>query len=419
MKHKKLTIVLVAIISIIVCLSIFIMIWFWGDVYEDFSDFSESAEIPGLDDGAVPQGIGNYKTSYVTADQSGNAANASQQYLLISAYMKSGPSRIYVTGVRSGYVGYVTLKNTDGSDYTGHCGGIATNCVSGNPNGSVWIVSDNTVYVIRRTQENKQDNSFGDLNIAEEIVKRAQLGDGQNVMQFSASFDANCNASFCYFYDDPSGTSNDRLYVGEFYREGNYETDTLHHVTTKSGAQNRAFVYEYSIDTNSSNKYGLNLITSSQVAQENKVPKINYIYSIPDKIQGFARLTGTSGNSGTGKLVLSESWGLSNSKLYYYDWSKIYTSTNRESYSALNENKQSFAYKGVFYDQGVQYTDPSLYVYFIDDSALVREYSIPCMSEGLCAAGDRIYVLFESGSYKYSKFVRQQLKNVYSFVPRQ
>ena len=432
MKHKKLYITLIAIFSVFVCLGTFILIWFWGDNYRDFEEFTESAAIPGLSDGAVPQGIANYTTSVY--DDDNNPTEDMQEYLFISAYMKEGPSRIYVTGTRTGYIGYVTLQNVDGSGYTGHCGGIATSCTKDSSYGTLWVTSDSTVYCAKSSDANTYKN------IAEEVILKAKLSgvpsaDGadatEKVIKFTASFEANCNASFCFFYDsdgDPTQYSStyDKFYVGEFYREGNYETDKSHHVTTKNGTQNRAFIYEYSISTSS--EYGLTKLTSNNLSPENRVPEVKFIYSIPDKIQGMARIfDSTSSNSTTtGKLVLSQSWGLANSTLYYYDWSKIRNSSNSASYGTLVKNVNSdgketaagFEYKGVLTDQGNRYyTNPT--VYFVDDSSLEREYSIPCMSEGLCTSGDKVYVLFESASYKYKTFVRQQLRNVYYFIPRQ
>lgn len=429
MKHKKLFIALIAIFSVVVCLGTFIMIWFWGDEYDDFSDFAESAPIPGLDEGAVPQGIANYITSVY--DESGEALDELQEYLFISAYMKEGPSRIYVTGLRTGYVGYVTLQNTDGSDYTGHCGGIATSSVRNYTSGCLWITSESTVYCAKAGSKDY-------MNIGEEIIAKAKLydtpneaGEAQNVIKFTSSFEANCKASFCFYFDydgDPTtySSSYDKFYVGEFYRpdDSDNETDAGHHVTTKNGAQNKAFVYEYSL--NSSSEYGLTKLSSSQIPAEYQVPKIQYVYSIPDKIQGFARIADSSdAGSARGKLVLSQSWGLDNSTLYYYDWSKIRTN-NSAPYGSLVKNvnaegQQSAAgleYKGVRTTQNNKYYENPT-VYFVDDSSLVRKYSVPSMSEGLCANGNKIYVLFESASYKYSLFVRQQLRNVYVFIPRQ
>lgn len=422
MKHRKLFITLIAIFSFFVCLGTFIMIWFWGDTYKDFGDFIQSAEIPGLDDDAVPQGIANYRS--VIYDEAGKATSNYQDYLFVSAYMKDNkPSRIYVTGTKTGYIGYVTVKNEDGSDYNGHCGGIATSCVRKSTSGMLWITSDDTVFCAKRSSD-----EYG--NIAEEIIAKAKLSkdsNAENTIAFTSSFNANCNASFCFYYDsdgnpDTFSASGDKLYVGEFYRKDNYETDPLHHVTTKNGTQNRAFVYEYTMNTSS--KYGLSTLSANNIPEENRVPKIQYIYSIPDKIQGFARIKDTSASSATnsGKLVLSQSWGLPNSTLYCYDWIDI--RSNYASYSSLvkrnvdgKEVASEFKYEGVKTTYGNDYYENPT-VYFVDDSSLVRKYSVPSMSEGLCASGDRVFVLFESASYKYRTFVRQQLRNIYSFIPR-
>lgn len=408
MKKRKLVIAGISIFSVVVLLAIFVLIWFWGDTYKDFTDFNESVEIPGLDEGAVPQGMSNYTTGYTYTDENGKEASSIQEYIFISAYMKEGPSRLYVTGRRTGYVGYVTLKNEDGTDYYGHAGGVATNCKASEKNGTLWVVSDGTVYCAKRSSDRY-------TNIAEEVIARAAKTDGENVIQFTASFKANNEASFCFFYDDGTASvTNDKLYVGEFYREQNYPTNELHHITTGNGVMQYAYVYEYTSNTSADNEYGLAKITATDVAEENRVPRINNIYSIPAQIQGFAR-------TANGSLVLSQSYGLPNSHLYYYNWSDITSASNRSRYTALTG--ENFAYEGVYYNprgnqDPVQYTDSSLYVYFIDGTKVLRDYSIPAMSEGLCVNNDRVYVLFESGCYKYKMFVRQQLKHVYYFVPR-
>lgn len=425
MKHKKLFITLIALFSFAVCLGTFIIIWFWGDQYADFSDFMESAPIPGLDEGAVPQGLCNYTTDQY--DETGEKTGKLQEYYFISAYMKEGCSRIYVTASKTGYVGYVILKNTDGSDFTGHCGGIATSSCMDYTSGTLWIASDGKVYCAKRSSDSYR-------NIAEEVIAKAKLyntpdedGHAQNIISFKSSFEANCNADFCFYYDsdgDPTkyNSTNDKLYVGEFYRPKSSETDSRHHVTTKSGVQNKAFVYEYAID-GSNGKYGLKTLTNTNLSEDMRVPKIQYIFSVPEKIQGFARIHDSSSNSTSkGKLVLSQSWGLSNSTIYLYDWEKI--RSNSASYGSLiknvdedgNETAAGLEYKGVFTQNGAKfYENPT--VYFVDESSLEREYSIPSMSEGLCANGNKVFVLFESASYKYRAFVRQQLDNLYYFIP--
>lgn len=415
MKHKKLFITAIVIFSVVVFLAILTVLWYWGDSYADFVDFTSSAEIPGLKDGAVPQGMANYTTTYTDE----NGKELKQEYLFISAYMKNGPSRLYVTGTRTGYVGYVTLKNEDGTDYYGHAGGVATSCnnsdSSGNKtvekNGTLWVVSDGTVYCAKRSSPDYD-------NIAEEVITKAALKDGEQSIKFTASFKAYNGASFCYFYEDgTTSVSNDKLYVGEFYREGDkrYSTDTNHHITTNSGKEQHAYVYEYTSSTSSSNKYGVITQTDTYIMNENNtlvrndVPKIQNIYSIPAKIQGFAR-------TNNGSLILSESYGLANSHLYYFNWSEVFASSNRTSFRTLTGT--NFEYEGYYTQHSNKYTVDNLNVYFIDESKLVRNYSIPSMSEGLCASGDRVYVLFESGCYKYKTFVRQRITDVHYFTPR-
>lgn len=421
MKHKKLFITLTVIFSILLALSIFIMIWFWGDRYDDFKDFRSEVPITGLKDGACPQGITVYKADTVKEkDENGKDTDVEvikkQNYFFITAYFKDKASRIYVVGEETGDEGYVTLKNVDGTDHTGHVGGIATN------GRFVWVCSGSTIYVAKHNTENND-------NVAIDLIKAAKE---KGSIQFTSTFNANCNAAFLYYYDAddaaPSApSSSDYLYVGEFYREGNYETNEKHHLTTKNGETNRAWAYEYQVSTSktdaSASKYGL--ATCDGVDEEGiKVPKIQKVFSLPDKIQGFARTANG--------IVLSESYGLDNSHIYYYsfNWgdnsnleknSRVrYIDIEKDNADKSKIYKEGLEYAGAMKSSGAPYFDKStsLYLYYIDSSTMLNDYSIPSMSEGLCRTGDRIYVLFESGAKKYNTFVRQVLTNVYSFIPR-
>lgn len=397
MKHKRLIIPLTAICSVIVMLAVFLMVWFFGDRYGDFDDnFTAEFSIPGLEDGAVPQGMGNCSAEYVE-ESVGTPVKKSQQYFFITAYMVDGsPSRIYVTGEDTGYVGYVTMKNVDGSDYTGHCGGIATN-------GSyLWVTGESTVYVARSSS-----SDYG--NVAAELIAKAGLasGDGKKSVKFTSSFKANCGADFCYYYDNPDYTSvsYDRLYVGEFYRKGNWDTDESHRITTPNGYENTALVYEYNVST--AEPYGLVALSDSNLLNESKVPKIQKAVSIPEKIQGFARVGGA--------FALSQSYGLANSHVYVYDWKKTIDNANSKNFSELSG--KNFPYEGITTTSGTPYTVKDMRVYFADcknGELLLKDYEIPSMSEGLCTVGNKVYVLFESAGKKYRTFVRERVKNVYS-----
>ncbi|MDE6868225.1 MAG: hypothetical protein K2J83_03675 [Clostridia bacterium] len=416
MKHKKLFISLTAVISFFVALSIFLGVWFLADTYESFAkSFSKEFAIPGLDEGAVPQGMGNCEFAYDLKDEDGVIISKKQQYFFISAYMvDKSPSRIYVTGAVTGYVGYVTMKNLDGTDYTGHCGGIAAN-----GNGStVWVTGENTVYVAKSSLYEGNEYAYTVQEILDKALGKVTDGDGNTdrAIHFTSAFDANCSASFCYYYDDPnSGSlSADKLYVGEFYRKGNYKTDESHHLTTPKGYKNHAFMYEYQVSSDSTAEYGLSTLNSTNYATvDNDVPRIYKIYSIPELVQGVA----VAGSN----IVLSQSYGLANSEITLYDNTKV-------NASAVNyvDKCKPFAYNGVYETNGgvqTQYYDnsTSLKLYYVDkndNEMLKTNYSIPSMSEGLCSvattSNTRVYVLFESSGKKYRLFVRERLSDVYS-----
>ena len=318
MKHKKIFISLVAVATVAIFFAVFLMIWFFGDRYEDFADnFRQEFEIAGLKDGATPQGITAFTANYDDTDADGKPVTRSQQYFFVSAYMKDGsPSRIYVTGDKTGYVGYVTMKTQEGEDFYGHCGGIATN------GGTLWITGENKVHVAKASKE----YSDARKNITREIVERAASADPeQKYVTFTAEFNANCNASYIYYFDDPRYTSQtyDRLYVGEFYRAGNYKTDEKHKLTTPAGYKNNAFMYEYNVSSSSDNKYGLVTIDNDELDEENKVPRIQRIFSLPEKIQGVAFSGRTGYGSNDGLLVLSQSYALANSHLLCFDYKTV------------------------------------------------------------------------------------------------
>ena len=430
MKHKKLFISLTAVLAVLVFFGIFLLTWFVGDDYPGFKKFTKEFAIEGLDDGAIPQGLTAYYGQYKAGtDENGKDINKYQQYFLTSAYMKDGsPSRIYVTGTVTGYMGYVTMLNTDGTPHMGHVGGIATNA------STLWVTYGDSILVAKASSKDYS-------NILAEIVAKAtinsDLGEGEEfqTIQFTASFKANCRASYLYYYHDPrySNESYDRLYVGEFYRKGNYETAASHRLETPNGYKNTSFMYDYRADSTSGNKYGLYLIDSSNNNQNlsENVPKIQKIYSMPEKIQGLAFSGRSTYGTTTGTMVLSQSYGLSNSHLLCFDWSKV--NAKSKKYTELSGGV-SFEYDGVYTVGGGKkspYTDSSLYVYYADmnDSDMyLGDYSIPSMSEGMCTVTlsgynkptqERIYVLFESGSKKYNLFTRESIKHVYSFIPKE
>ncbi len=317
--HKKRILIPAIILSILLAFSAFLMVWYLADNYDDFDAyFTEEFEIPGLDDGFIPQGLGSY---------------ADDNTFFVSGYMnKGGASRIYV--VKDGTsLGYITVNYADGDIYDGHACGVATD------GETFWLVSEQTVFELEY----------------DEVVNNASEEGGNVTM--TDSWDPYCNADFCY-------VSGNYLYVGEFYREGNYETDESHRFETDAGDSNTAIIVRFEI--------------GSQTPYD--------AYSITERIQGMAVST-----DGT-KMALSQSYGLSDSHILIYDLDKADTDSSK-----------------------LKLGETTVDVKYLDSLALIEDYAIPSMSEGMCTVGDKVYVLFESASDKYKLFVRERLYNVYSF----
>ncbi|MCD7728466.1 MAG: hypothetical protein LUI60_00950 [Clostridia bacterium] len=333
-KHLKLCVALIVVAAVLMSLIFFLLYWFFGDRYEDFEEFNKEFAIPGLNEGFIPQGLGNYTDE--------GSSSASDTVFFVSGYMnKGGASRIYV--IEGGETtGYVTVMLDEETVYEGHGSGIASN------GSKIWLCSENTVYAL----------SYDD------VLEAAKENGPVTV---SATFDAYCEASFCYF-------DGSYLYVGEFYRDGNYETEEEHHITTTAGDENKAIIIQFTV--------GSSTLTPRRA------------YSITERIQGMAI---TENSSGTTYITLSQSYGLSNSHLLSYKFS---TSTvNSSSVTYYNTDRTS---------------SRSLTTYELDSSCLVNDYEIPSMSEGLCTVNKKVYVLFESAGAKYKMFVRERLSDVYS-----
>ena len=213
--NKKLLISLTAIFSVFVIIAVFLMIWFWGDRYGDFRELKQEFDIPDLEGGGSPQGLANYFNGEyeVTTEVTGADGTVTQKtekkrqnFFFISSYMpKKQPSRVYVVGQETGYIGFVTLKNPDGTPHTGHVGGIAVNrdylwissqAEEKDENGKITEVG--TVFVAKASGM-KPEGSTASLPLIKEIIKKAQNSakpDADNSITFTSSFNAQGNASF-------------------------------------------------------------------------------------------------------------------------------------------------------------------------------------------------------------------------------
>jgi len=239
--------------------------------------------------------------------------------IFVSGYMKDdSPSRIYRTDTDNNS-SYVELAKPNGDPFTGHAGGIA---IYGD---TVYVANGEKVHLI----------SLPDL------MSTPKGG----TVQISDSISVNNAASFIY-------ADEAYIYVGEFHDGGKYVTD--HPYETADGTYH-AIVSRYPVH--------------EMVAYDNEdgemTAKPDRVYSIRNKVQGICFTP-------DGKVVLSTSYGLTDSVYYIYDESDAT-------------------------DSGL--TLDGAPVYYLDK--LEKEIKGPAMAEGLDYYDGKIITLTESASDKY------------------
>ena len=178
---------------------------------------------------------------------------------------------------------------------------------------SVYIATDDAIHIVSRDD-----------------LLNAKNGDTLNVQ---SSIPTNNQASYIF-------TNDDYLYVGEFHNGKEYVTE--HPYETPDGLYH-AIISRYDI---------------------NDLTKPNKIYSVRDKVQGvlFAE----------GKIVLSTSFGLTDSVYYIYNEADCIKS---------------------------EYTLDGAPVYYINN--LEKEFTGPAMAEGLDLYNGKVITMSESASNKY------------------
>ena len=327
---KPLKITLIVVSSILVCIMGFLSVYFlwpWNRYF--FDNAREEFAIPGLDTEFVPQGMSQL---------------AGHDDYLISGYMDNGePSRIYlIDGETKEVEKYITLKCEE-QDYTGHAGGIVS---SGS---SIWVVGDGYLYRFTLNEFLRKEN-----------------GEALYVNAYTETLNG---ADFVI-------ARNGILWVGEFYREGKYDTREDHHLETRSGETNRAVAYGFTIDETKA--LGL------YYKYNNSTPIPAMAVSLPDLAQGMAFTS-------DGKIVLSTSYSLADSHLHYYE-------------NVFDEDAPSSIRYGLY----------DVPLWYLDEEAKISTTAIPSMSQNIFVSNDMVYILFESASKKYKLFNRVRLNSVYS-----
>ncbi|MBQ3493585.1 MAG: hypothetical protein IJA88_05695 [Clostridia bacterium] len=263
---KKTFKVLISIVLVLAIILLGAVGYFKLPVNEYYKNSEKAFVIPELDSGYVPQGF---------------CFDITQNTFLATGYMKDGSaSPVFAVDKDSGNtVRKVLLKNQDGTNYTGHAGGIA-----------FWknylYVADggeHAIYVFDYEQ-------FKNADYGEELLC---------IGTFSTE-----TANGDYIKPSCVEVKDNSLIIGEFYREPQYNTHDSHKITTPNGDKNTALAVVFNLEDSLTDTFGIN-------------PTPVVAFSMREQVQGM-----TFDGS---KVYLSTSWGLSFSHIYVYDIEKAQT----------------------------------------------------------------------------------------------
>ena len=238
----------------------------------------------------------------------GIAVSEEDNVILVCGYMKDKTNSRIYVTDFDSNSYYVELTR-GGEKYTGHAGGLA--------------ITGDTVYIANA----KKIYSFP--------LSSVLSASNRDIVDIGSGTKVNTNASFVY-------TDEEYLYVGEFHDGGKYVIENHEHETAEGT--------HYAICT----KYALSDL-ETPIA----------VYTLRNNVQGICFTP-------NGKVVLSTSYGLTDTIYYVYDL-------------------DSAADSGLTFDGAP--------VYYLDD--LEKEIHGPAMGEDLDYFNGRIITLTESASQKY------------------
>ncbi len=324
-KAKKAVItVLIVLVALVAIVFIGARIYFRAPVSSYYKASEKAFVIPGLMDNMVPQGF-----DYIE----------SEDMYLICGYQKDGsPSRVYRVDRKSGKdSGYVVMGDENGNGIKPHAGGLAAH------GEYLFVAGDEDAKINVYKLSDVLSAKSGDT------VKK--LGEFKTVYA-----DCKINVAWICFAED-------RMIVGEFYRDPNYMTDESHWVTTDTGEENRAVAMAYKFGNGEGTSFGI-----SEVPCE--------MYSIPGLVQGMTVKDG--------KIWISQSYGTAKSTIRCYDISGSKPVTAKmKLYSGRAE------------------ADIVVPVYAFDSSTQVSSFDAPPMAEEIVFVDGKLLIMCESASMKY------------------
>ena len=275
---KKILVLISKILGIVVAVVIVALLGFKAFDGIKHASFYKNADpvfkTPGIKDNFVQQGF-----DYVEQDE----------VFLVAGYMSDKTcSRVYVVQP-DGSTAFVNLKKADGSDYTGHTGGIVRN------GEYVYITGGDGLDVF----------SYEDILAGKDSVQ--MLGQVKTYV----------DPAHCYIFGE-------YMLTGSFFIEEDYETPAHERMTTPCGDENTSIITAFKLEE--SQPFGID-------------PTPKAVISTRRCVQGMCV---TDDN----KVVLSTSYGLSTSQLFVYDTSDLPTVENY-TFAGTTKNGQDFSFENI------------------------------------------------------------------------
>ena len=323
-KSKKAGLITAIVIIAIIFSALTFSLVFKLSHYKFFSEATSDRQIPGLSDGLVQQGF-----DYVPEEDA----------YLVSGYMRDGSaSRIYVIKGDKTYSKQLYYTDAEGNkkEYNAHAGGISHF-------GNYIYIADEEDFTAGKPNNTADIAIFSLSDVINEDSEVVCLG--TLPMPFLPSF--------CTVYGD-------MLYIGRFAKEGHAKYGRLDaHEVTVGDQTNSSLVLAYRLDSSKADTFGVDINTPA------------YALSIGDLVQGMCF-------AGDGRIILSTSWSLSSSHLYFYSVDLTAAA-----------------------DTTVDVCGTDVPVYFLGNDELTLDLKAPPMAEELVYLDGRVYIMNESASTKY------------------
>ena len=332
-------------LAIIVAILLVAVLGFKLYDYIGAAEFYNNSEVifktPGVNDSNfVPQGM-----TYI-ADKDTFIFTGYMGKPILGELGDDVASRVYVRNA-DGKVTFTRLLNADGTPYTDHTGGIEYF------GGYVYVTGE--------------DSHGLDVFSAEDILS------GKEETKMLGTVKTYNSPAHTYTFDYEGQRY---ILAGSYHKDETvYLTPDHERIETPNGDKNTSVMTVFKLDENA--EFGI-------------VPTPVAIISAREMIQGICITP-------DGQMVISSSWGLATSNLFFYDLSKVQHTDNYNYAGTITYGDLENA-DAERYEEDFDFTVPC---YYVDSSCLVDTVVAPPMSEELVCLDGRIIVFCESACNKY------------------